>query len=398
MSIFLFSFLILITKDGPLTAPTTAPSRQPSQFPTVVPTFSPTAIPTNAPSLSPTSSPTNTYCDSGVQTSETFKVCTFFETLESWPNDLDLHESNYCNIHVPQYFQCDSSNINITKILVNNFQLFGEITSEMIDYLPQSIQILDLSHNSLTGTIDFWNQIYRFEKLDLSYNGFSGIVDFSEIGTSAKRIRRILRRGLLSNTTAATTTDVFDPDSDSVLTELYLNDNDWDEQALTWDHFQYLPNLKRLDLSNNQFAGTIDFSQLKNLKYFNLANNSFTHIYGFEELNGLVQELNEFYINDNNILEEFELSWLPNNLTILKCTGNRLFGDLSMNSIPQTLLLLECGNNDFGTLEWSVADEYSTSTYELQYLSMCFVLISCFVFVFYFYFSLFFQMSPFLPV
>ena len=383
---FFFSFFFSQFTESPVSAPTTAPTRYPSSFPTGAPTLAPTTNPTNSPSRAPSSAPTNKFCDEGVQTSETYKVCLFFYEIfdtDDLPSDLDIHESNFCNL--PDYFDCDSDGLTITQIFFSDYGIVNsiDITGDMIDsYLPLSVYTLDLSNNSLVGTIDFWNKIYRFETLDLSHNHFSGTVDFSHIGETIENKGRGLLSDIFNETdvadtlpTTTTTTNIFNPETDSKLKILNINDNNWDSQAVDWNGFENLPGLERLDLSNNQFAGTIIFIQLESLEYFNVGNNSFSSVFGFSEMNDL-EELKEFYINDNRIAEPFDLSWLPYQVTVFECSNNTLTGTLSINSIPPSLTVLNCAQNDFGALEWDVADEYSAFTYALENLSMLSCLLS----------------------
>ena len=316
----------------------TAPSASPSQ--------PPTNHPTTAPSLAPTQAPTNFYCDSTVQTNDTYSVCIFlmmFEQIDTLGAD-SLKLSDYCEL--TQYFNCSSSTTTdheITSILLSNGLITSELTTTLLQASPHKIQQLDLSNNNLYGTVEEWSILSQLRVLNLANNSLSGSVAFSQLTRESDQVESPLRYINLSN-------------------------NNWDAQSIDWGVFEYCPYLKKLDLSNNQFGGTIEFQDVSNLVYLNLANNSFSAIYGFDEIKN-VESLKEFYVNDNIIDEEFDLSWLPDGITIVHCSNNTLFGDLNMNDIPTSLVKFDCRHNDFGILEWETS-ESNYLEYNLEYLSL----------------------------
>ena len=190
--------------------------------------------------------------------------------------------------------------------------------------------MLDLSDNSIYGTVGDWSAFSRLRVLNLANNSLSGSVEFSELcGESTQ--------------------------TESDLVEINLADNNWSGHTIDWGAFEYSPNLQQLDLSNNKFGGTIEFQDVSNLVLLNLANNSLSSIYGFDEIKN-VDNLREFYINDNDIDEQLDLSWFPDGIEIIHCSNNKLFGDLNMNDIPTSAVEFDCSNNDFGILEWEVLD------------------------------------------
>ena len=80
-----------------------------------------------------------------------------------------------------------------------------------------------------------------------------------------------------------------------------------------------------------------------------------------------LNQLKEFYINNNLISEEFDVSWLPDSLLIIDCSANSLTGDINMNKIPTNTVSFICSDNDFATLTWEYIP-YSTTyqNYKLQ--------------------------------
>lgn len=107
------------------------------------------------------------------------------------------------------------------------------------------------------------------------------------------------------------------------------------------------------------------------LEYFNVGNNLFSSIQDFEDSIKQLNNLKEFYINNNLISQEFDMSWLPDSLVMIDCSFNSLTGDIDMNSIPTNAISFICNDNDFGTLTW----EYlSLSTTYQEYKLEKFVL------------------------
>ena len=305
-----------------------------------------------------------------------------------------------------------------------------------------SIKILNLSNNSLYGNVRFWGQIYRFEKVDLSNNRFSGDIDLGEFDVRSNEENGSRRRlfswnntnynhtiDFASTSTPRTSTNTVTAANTRVsannpsetpsyvycqcdtpanttatqaavestftttLRELYLNNNNWDEQAITWSDFSNYPNLEKLDLSNNKFSGTIDVRNLANLVYLNVENNQFTEIYDFNSWDNL-DDLNELYMSNKTIREDLDLSSLPPSLKILKCHNNEFTGTLAMTSMPKSLITFDCGDNSFEDLSWQAArnvadgDEYALGClcmlfcfYHFCFGACCVILYVFFVFV-----------------
>ena len=330
-------------------------------------------------------------CDPVLQTDSTNQVCLFLENLEfeliAMAPNFTLEEPNFCVYE--DLFECDENMENIVNIKLSSADMNGQITSEMIDLLPQTIETLNLSSNNFDGTIDFWNKIHRFKKVDLSNNTFTGTVDFSQIDlTSQSGPARSSSRALMSSnystttaqtktettvtyTTESVTTGLYATasiNSVSVLTELLVNNNNFDEQSINWDDFANFPKLEKLDLSNNLFTGTIEFSGFENIEYLNVANNLFDDIYGFDSLDNQVS-LKELYLNNNYIRTFFEFRYLPDNMEILICANNQLSLELTMNDMPKTLKQFICGDNSFAEIKWEPAQNFIGNPYLLTTLS-----------------------------
>ena len=349
---------IVPPSNTPTLNPSLYPTNTPSTSPTNTPTDSPTITPSIAPTIMPSKAPTDEICDEIIQTRDTNLVCYFLSMFDTWPGNLTLTEPNFCNAN-NSFFVCDDENIyDIIEINLSQSGISGNINSTMLKLLPNTIEILNLSNNNLDGTIGFWDEIYRFKKIDLSNNLLTGNVDFSQIDYEYNTD---------SSTTISTTQSI---GSISVLTELYLNNNNLDEQSIEWDDFgDNFPNLKILDLSSNSFTGTIEFSGFNNIEYLNLGNNLFIEIYGFDDLSDQ-EYLVELYLNDNEIRETFASIYLPSNLEIFECSNNILSGLVLMNDIPKSLINFKCANNSFGRFEWDSAQDFVGEPYALTQVGM----------------------------
>ena len=337
---------------APSSTPTTAPNLAPSSTPTSTPTLSPSLAPSSTPTDSPSTSPTNTYCDKGVQTRDTFIVCKLLLTFDSISDDLlnMLSSPNYC--YDNDYFQCDNSNSTITHIFFNNNNINGLFDINTTYYLQQiinngSLIWLDLSNNQITDQITYWSVFAPLQYLSLANNKIDGLIDFEQL------------RG----------------HSGSNLYFIDLSNNYFDPQSISWQSFQFIPNLEHFDISSNSFAGNIEISYFQycnNLKYFNVAFNLFASFDDFDESisETYMPQLEEFIFNNNEIDEQFDMTYFSTNnkLKTIKCNNNSLINSkLDMNNIPSSLETFICGNNDFGEFIWNPSpyDEYNLKHIDL---------------------------------
>ena len=319
------------TKD-PTKMPSFVPSIEPSLMPTITPTQIPSApssnptnpnefettyastssysstiastsisdvtTPSQMPSIMPSLAPTWLVCDETVQTTDSYSICQFVTSFDALPVIFEedaslLQASDYCSDSVlNEYFKClDSENVqSITHIILNNTNISGELTSNMIDLIPTNVIYLDLSDNELGGEIGSW---------------------------------------------------------------------------------EGLENLETLNLANNELEGTIDLEDLSNLKVFNVANNGFTAIDDFEDISDHCPYLEQLIISNNEIEEDFELSYFSNlnYLTDLVCYNNSLISStIDLNDIPLSLQVFECKNHDFGEFLWE--SETGEEEFSLQYLDL----------------------------
>ena len=212
------------------------------------------------------------------------------------------------------------------------------------------MQVLDLRNNNLYGEIDKWSHLMGLSVLLLANNSFTGCVDFYQLS------------GQSSN-------------DKSGLMEIDLSYNNFDKQTIEWSAFEHLVDLESVDISFNQFEGPIDVSYFEycpNLKYFNVEYNLFSKIDNFDESIGetYMTNIEEFIINNNEIVEDFDVSYFKDsrNLKIIKCNNNSLTNShLDMSDIPQSLVVFKCGNNDFGEFIW---DSSPYVDYNLEHIDL----------------------------
>ena len=337
--------------SAPILSPTTQPTMSPSLSPTTSPILFPTFVPTHSPSLSPT----NTHCDESVQTRDTYFVCKFL--LSFGENNLNydlvslLSSPNYCDVKT-DYFQCLNSNTSITHLFLNFSNIDVSLTSNTAFCLRQAITHgsliwVDLSNNEINEQITDWSVFSQLEYLSLSNNKLKGLVGFEQLVS----------------------------ENGSSLMHLDLSNNNFDIQLISWDAFEFMPDLKHIDISNNSFVGNIEisyFQYCKNLKYVNVAYNLFTSFDDFDECitDTYMPALEEFIFNNNNIDEQFHMNYFSGNkkLKTIKCNNNSLVNsELDMRDIPSNLETFICGNNDFGEFIWDASpyDDYSLKYIDL---------------------------------
>ena len=273
---------------------------------------------------------------------------------------------DYCSEDLRQYFECEDDDV-IVSIRFTNNSVSGSLSSEQILMLPKRITEIVFSNNkNLDGEFIDWSvfeTLNDLEILDLSNNDFSGSVDFVELS------------GHDENSTSINFTV-------SSLTRINLGNNKWDEQSVAWEFGEFVPFMQILDLHDNKFVGSIDLQHFVNVNwyiyyfdvslnkfegnidlqyltscnihYLVLSLNKFTGITNFDYIDNIV-DLEELYINDNEINDDIDLSWFPNRvLTYIDCHNNSLSGNINIHDLPNTVVDFDCSNNDFGTLTWYI--------------------------------------------
>ena len=217
----------------------------------------------------------------------------------------------------------DVSNNMIMEIDENLFANLSHLinlnfSGNKLKYFPRTIQYmnnlqeLDISKNELMNIPDEFIYLKNLKKLNISYNKI-----------------QLIQMNLFANLFS--------------LQELYCNNNlITNIQSLNnYTVFNSMPNLKLLDISNNQLQEYIIFKQIPNLEKINISYNKLSNILGLSTCikltevdcsnNGMKQFPNDFYsiINLHSLnLKGNELNNLPgliylmDNLTNLNIEGN----------------------------------------------------------------------------
>lgn len=158
----------------------------------------------------------------------------------------------------------------------------NELTGPLPNYLPTSIQSLDLTSNNFTGTLpsSWGDEMPDLFWLGLSHNQLTGSIPSSWQGLVSLRVLD-LGSNQLNGTLPSTVGEAW-----STLNSLFMEQNSFSGSLPT--ELGYLTNLRHLLINYNEFTGTVptELAQLSNLRSF-----SFDH-------NRLIGSLNATFCND----------------------------------------------------------------------------------------------------
>ena len=148
------------------------------------------------------------------------------------------------------------------------------------------------------------------------------------------------------------------------LEELYCNNNLIIETQYSNNYgvFDYIQNLKILDLSYNQLETFSFFNQNPNLQKFNISNNKLNFISGIS----LCQKLYEIDCSNNNFQQFPYDLLLINNLHILNIKGNKLNNLPSLICLMDNLIQLDIEGNPLKQIPYNL--KYANLSQMKQYL------------------------------
>lgn len=167
------------------------------------------------------------------------------------------------DIHMDGQLPEELANLQyLERLELNNNRLWGPIP-EGLGKL-ENLRYIDLSANDLTGSIPDLHALSELEALDLSYNRLSGA-----ISPSISQLRKLTKLDLTDNQLSERVPSL------GALNNLTTLNLGYNHLAGPIPQIPTLRALERLDLSNNEFSGTIDsrIGKLNQLKVLNLANN-----------------------------------------------------------------------------------------------------------------------------
>ena len=228
-----------------------------------------------------------------------------------------------------------NNSTNLTIISLSNNNIGGSLS--LVD-MTKTVNVLDLSWNKIYGDISLstshLTQFSQLYQLDLSHNSLNGTVDW----------------------------EVFSYMDESVLDiDIYLNNN---QLSGTISLSTFPRNVYTVNLSNNMFFGDINFNQLNSkVRFLYLNNNQFNGTFSLSYLTNSVQasivelyiqnnklsgtidwqllgtmySLNEFLLNNNHFYGHIDLSNISTNLRIIHGYDNNFNGTININGITHNL-------------------------------------------------------------
>ncbi|CAL2255081.1 unnamed protein product [Prunus armeniaca] len=257
----------------------------------------------------------------------------------TWPK-LELLDLSSCNISEFPYFLRSSQ--NLVRLHLSHNRIQADIPKWLLDLGKDSLNFLDLSHNSLTGTVGqlrWKNLVY----LDLRNNSLQGELPIPPPSTYYFFISNNQFTGEMPPTICSL----------SMLQILDLSNN-----KMSGKIHQCIGNFSQslsvLDLRNNKFHGVIPdtFSKGNILRNLNLNGN---------KLEGLLpptlltcRELEVLDIGNNKIQDTFP-NWLESlpKLQVLILRSNKFYGEICIpkTKFPfQKLHIIDLSNNRFSGL------------------------------------------------
>ncbi|XP_008227117.1 PREDICTED: receptor-like protein 12 [Prunus mume] len=281
---------------------------------------------------------------------------------ETWPQLLILDLSS-CNIREFPYFLRASQNLDMLYLSHNRIQ--ADIPEWLLDLGKNSLSYLDLSHNSLTGTVGQlrWKEL---QYLDLRNNSLQGELPIPSPSTSYFFISNNQFTGEIPPTICSL----------SSLQILDLSNN-----KLGGKIHQCIGNFSQtlsvLDIRNNKFHGVIPETFLKGNVLRNLDLNG-------NQLEGLLppslltcRELEVLDLGNNKIQDTFP-NWLESlpKLQVLILKSNKFFGEIGIpkTKFPfQKLRIMDLSYNQFSGLLPTKYFEHLTAMinsqeHELKYM------------------------------
>ncbi|ONI14398.1 hypothetical protein PRUPE_4G279000 [Prunus persica] len=273
----------------------------------------------------------------------------------TWPQ-LELLDLSSCNISEFPYFLRASQNLDMLYLSHNRIR--ADIPKWLLDSGKDSLRYLDLSHNSLTGTIGQlrWKKL---EYLDLRNNSLQGELPIPSPSTFFFSISNNQLTGEMPPTICSLTRlEILDLSSNKLSGKIH--------QCIG----NFSQSLSVLDLRNNKFHGMIPgtFSEGNVLRNLDLNGN---------QLEGSLpptlltcRELEVLDLGNNKIQDTFP-NWLESlpKLQVLILRSNKFYGEIGFpeTNFPfQKLRIMDLSYNRFSGLLPTKYFEHLTAMINLQ--------------------------------
>ncbi|KAL4333103.1 hypothetical protein GQ457_07G016240 [Hibiscus cannabinus] len=232
--------------------------------------------------------------------------------LDSWNED----DSSPCSW---RFVQCNPSNGRVSEISLAGLGLSGKIGKGLQKL--QYLKVLSLSHNDFNGSIDELGSIFTsLQSLNLSHNGFSGKIPNFFVMGSMKSLD--LSGNLL---TGPIPVGFFQ--TCSSLKSLSLAENSLQGPLPTT--LSRCSNLNNLNLSKNQFSGTVEYlGSMNKLQTLDLSYNSFSGTIPEKAL-AAIDDLKELHLQVNHFTGPIpdSIRSLKNSIYSIDLSNNMFTGD-----------------------------------------------------------------------
>ncbi|XP_039003581.1 probably inactive leucine-rich repeat receptor-like protein kinase At3g28040 [Hibiscus syriacus] len=300
-----------------------------------------------------------------------------FSYLESWNED----DSSPCSW---RFVQCSPFNGRVSEISLNGLGLSGKIGKGLQKL--QYLKVLSLSHNHFNGSIDELGTIFTsLQSLNLSHNGFSGkIPDFlvmdsmNSLDLSGNFLTGPIPDGFFQTCSSLEFLSLAENllegplpstlSKCSKLNNLNLSKNQF---SGTIEYLGFMNKLQTVHLSYNSFSGNIPekaLAAIDDLKELHLQGNLFTGPIP-DSMQSLKSSISSINLSNNMFTGDFP-QWIGNlsNLEHLDFSTNNLTGNLpsSIGNL-KGLKQLKLSNNKLeGNIPPSLAYCFQLSAIDLR--------------------------------
>jgi len=229
--------------------------------------------------------------------------------------------------------------VEVTDLPMNmhSFSVQENMMSGTFDFksLPEYMAVLNIRKNFFSGSLDIENLPRRLEILNVSYNTFSGPLRFSSLPETMKEFLiegnnfyGKIRFGRVFQSLHIFAARENKLDGEICPRELQCNNILIAKNSLSgkvkFSDFFY--GVVLLDLSQNNFCGSIDLSALPgSLVEMNLSKNAFSGELKLDKLPNGLQKLN---LADNRLVGIIDIGMVPISLRELNISRNRFEGKL----------------------------------------------------------------------